>query len=203
MFRRSLDAALGTIVLAAFSVSCANALDLGGHDREGVTLGLSGGVGWSSYTFDLAAEEVTTDAEAALSGGLSLGWARDDRWLVSLSFAGWRKEFDQETTPITVRNFHVLADVTWFPGGEGIWIRAGAGLANVDFTVRPGGDRIAVQGNGWSAVLGAGWEYRATEMVAVGLGYELRTLDLGEFDALGETSGHTHTVALTLRYYGI
>ncbi len=192
---------LGGLLIALTLAVPAPALDLGGHVREGVVVGLGLGGGWSSYEFALGDQRVETDAEGALSGGLSLGWARDDRWLLSVTFAGWRKDFSQDLTPIELRNFHLLGAVTWFPGGQGGWLKAGAGLGNVDLTARTPEQLLQEQGNGWSFLAGAGWEYRVNDLFALGLAYELRTLDVGDFGPFGETTGLTHQVSLALRYY--
>ena len=118
-----------------------------------------------------------------------------------MSFAGWRKDFSQDLTPIELSNFHLLGEVTWFPGGQGAWLKAGAGLGNVDLTVRAPQQIYQEQDTGWSFVAGAGWEYRASDMLAVGIAYEVRTLDVADFGPFGETTGLTHQVALSLRYY--
>jgi opacity protein-like surface antigen len=179
----------------------ATALELGGHDRDGLVIGLNVGPGWSKYSFDLAGKEVTTEAELATSGNLSLGWARSDALMASFTVAGWSKTFNQNTTPVMIRNFHLLADVSWFPAGQGAWIKAGFGLAEVRIDVRDPADPQALSKSGPTYLLGAGWELRIDDDFAIGIGYDVRGFGIDDFGVFGDTSGLTHTVGLNLRYY--
>jgi opacity protein-like surface antigen len=177
------------------------ALDFGGHVRDGMVVNLDLGGGWTSYTFDLAGQAIDTDAEHGLSGGLGLGWARSDALVIGLRVAYWERQFQQERTPVDASNLHGLLEVNWFPGGEGFWLKGGVGLATVDLEVRDPANPQVLGENGWSTVLGAGWEFRASDTLAAGIGYEWRHFDLGEVNLFGPTSGDTHAVSASVRYY--
>jgi len=202
MTKQALHAVLTVAVLTGVMAIPATAIDLGGHDRDGVVVGFNFGAGWNSYTFDIPDfQETTTDNILDFTGAVSVGWARNEYFLASVGISGWREDFWVAGVPFSTRNFHILADLCWFPRGEGFWLKGGLGLGDLDFTVVAPAERYAIKKTGWTFVGGAGYEFRVSGGTALGVSYDARYLTIGEFDQFGPTTSLTHALTLNIRYY--
>lgn len=178
------------------------ALDLGGHDRDGTVIGLNFGAGWSRLTFDSSeGTDTETDFEDAFTGGFSVGWARNDNLIGSLAVYGWKQDYAQDITPISVTTFHFLAELAWFPRGEGFWLKGGLGGGTLDVSAVLPQERVTYQEGGWTYCLGAGYEFRVSDQTAVGFAYDFRWIRVGEFEFLEDTTAMTHAASVNIRWY--
>lgn len=178
------------------------ALDLGGHDRDGTVIGLNFGCGWNNLKFEAPdGSKSETGTDTAFTGGLSIGWARNDNLIGSLGIYGWKQSLYQGITPVSVSNFNFLAEVAWFPRGEGFWLKGGIGGGTLDvYAVFPL-STVNFQQGGWAYTAGAGYEFRVSDGLALGLAYDYRTISVGESDAWKSTTASTHALVFNMRFY--
>jgi hypothetical protein len=201
--RLSLIIGLGALPLLSVPAS---GLELGGHDRDGVTVGLQLGAGWNKMDYSVRDGEgqlirQETGTSADFSGGISVGWARSDALMASLGIYGWKEGGWIVGNPLTASTMHFLAELHWFPGGQGFWIKAGAGAGTLDFSLVTPLQRVTFQKGGWNFSGGAGYELRVTDTAAFGIAYDLRYLTVGAFEGLEDTSTLSHNLSASLRYY--
>lgn len=188
-----------TILLAA---APASAVDLGGHDRDGVVVGLGLGIGWNKYEYTLPdLGPVDSGYQDSFAPMLSVGWARSDYFVASLSLTGWKKSFYQSYTPIAAKSLVFMADVAWFPRGEGFWIKGTVGLGDLDLTATTATDFLSVKDTGLLYGMGAGYEFRMSGQAAVGLAYDARFLTLDDMDRFGEVKTVNQSASLFFRFY--
>lgn len=191
-------------LLAALTAVCAapaSALDLGGHDRDGVVIGVNLGAGWNKVETKFEGTDLSTDYMSTFTGGLRVGWARSDYLVGSLGVYGWKRSYYQQYTPFTVTDFNFLAELSWYPRGEGFWIKGGVGGGTFDVTITTPAAKTTHQAGGWSYTIGAGYEIRVSDGAALGLAYDLRYLDAGDFEFFEGTSTTSHNASLNLAFY--
>lgn len=193
----------GTILWGLLGITClpASALDLGGHDRDGTVIGGNVGLGRNDVQYFTPAFAGTTDPQIDLCGGLSLGWADSDAMLISLAIYGWKEGFQGQGEQMTVTAFNGLAELTWFPGGEGFWIRGGFGIGYMDFALARLPYLIEFKETGWAWSAGLGYELRIQPNVAAGLAYDYRKLQVDAFPDLDMTDARSHCLTVNLRFY--
>jgi len=196
------------LLLTSFLVSgtAALALDLGGHNRDGVTVGVNMGAGWNSLEYTIPNENnepttVKTGTAVDFQGGVSVGWARSDYLVGSLGIYGWKEGGWVLGNPVSARTFHFLAEIQWFPRGEGFWLKGGAGGGTLDFSVVTPERRRTFQKGGWNFVGGAGYEFRIADTAALGFAYDYRYLTVGAFEGFDDTKVFSHNASLVFRYY--
>ncbi|HPF69026.1 MAG TPA: outer membrane beta-barrel protein [Candidatus Krumholzibacteria bacterium] len=199
-FRLSLAAAVAALLLAA--AGPAAALDLGGHDRDGTVIGLNFGSGWSKLAFTGSdGSDYETGTELAFTGGINVGWARNDNLIGSIGIYGWKESYAQNLTPISVTTFHFLGEVSWFPRGEGFWLKGGAGWGTLDVDAVLPQERVIYQKGGFTWSAGAGYEFRVADTAAIGIQYDYREVRVGQFEFLDNTVAKTHSLTCSLRFY--
>ncbi len=196
---------LVTVFLLSISFP-AQALDLGGHDRDGVVIGLNMGAGWNWMNYSIPHEDDVsltqeTDTEVDLTGGLTLGWARNDHLIFSIGVHGWKARYWYLGDQLSVSTTQFQADVSWFPRGEGFWLRAGVGPGNISFSAVIPRANVTFQNWGWNYLGGAGYEFRVSDTAAIGLAYEYRHLGVGAFEGFEDTQISSHNALLSFRWY--
>lgn len=182
------------------------ALGLGGHDRDGVVVGFNMGAGWNWLEYSVPTEDGNvltqeTDTEVDLSGGFSLGWARSDELVFSVGVYGWKARYWYAGDQFSASTTQFQADVSWFPRGEGFWLRGGIGPGNISFNAVVPRVNITFQEWGWNLLGGAGYEFRLSNTAAVGFAYEYRHLGVGAFEGLDDTKISSHNALLSFRWY--
>ena len=193
---------LPALMLCLVTSVPAVALDLGGHVRDGVVVGLLMGGGWNTVDYQLQGETPqSVKTGSAFSGGINVGWARNEYLVGSLGMYYWKKDFYNQITPVNASNFYLMAELSWFPMGEGLWVKGGIGLGDTDLTVLLPAERKSLGGNGWAYALGAGWEYRMSSAAAIGVGYDARWTDTGGSETFEYSESLLQSWSLSIRYY--
>jgi hypothetical protein len=191
----------------ALSGTGALALDLGGHDRDGVTIGVAMGAGWNKMDFSIPTTggdvlQYETATTVDFQGGINVGWARSDHLMGTIGFYGWKEGgWVGGGNPLTVTTFHFLAEAYLFPRGQGFWLKGGVGAGTLDFTAVTPAERITFQEGGWNFVAGAGYEFRVADTAAIGFAYDYRYLTVGAFEGLEDTSVSSQNASMSIRYY--
>jgi opacity protein-like surface antigen len=182
------------------------ALDLGGHDRDGVVIGFNMGAGWNWMNYSIPHEDdgvltQETDTEVDLTGNFTVGWARSDHLVFSIGVHGWKARYWYLGNQLSASTTQFQADVCWFPRGEGFWLRAGIGPGNISVNAIIPRANVTFQEWGWNLLGGAGYEFRVADTAAIGFAYEYRHLGVGAFQGLDDTEMASHNALLSFRWY--
>ena len=113
---------------------------------------------------------------------------------------GWKRSYSG-ITPVSVTALNFLAEISWFPRGEGFWVRGGIGGGQFDFTVTLPAEKVFIKKGGWTYSAGAGYEFRVSDQAAIGFAYDVRYLSVKEFDDFDPSSTLSHNVSLNLHFY--
>jgi len=200
-------AALTVITLVVCLLSSLPVLAQGGHDRDGTVVGINLGAGWAKVKYDLPDDagdgtfSGETNTKSAFTGGFRVGWAPNDNFIYSVGMYGWKRSFNQQILPMSVRTFNFLVELSWFPTGEGFWLRGGVGGGHLDFSATLPEARTTFQESGWNVAGGAGWELRISDEAAFGIAYDYRYLSVGAFEGLENTISTTHNLTLNIHWY--
>ncbi len=196
------------IVLALLVLLGANqalALDLGGHDRDGFVFGLVVGHGWNAiHTADINGESQGTNHMAAFNGALKFGWAWNDALVGFIGMSGWSRGANQDTAPASATNLNLLAELYYFPGGRGFWLKGGAGAGSLDYflnAAEPGGN-IVFKESGYALTFGTGFEVRLRGRYGVGLSYDYTRLDINDFGNITGARTGNQVIAVSILMYG-
>ncbi len=204
--RSSLKTMALTSLIILLVTTSALAMDLGGHDRDGVVVGFTIGAGWNWLDFSIPDDDGNpvsgqTDTDVDLTGGLSLGWARSDHLVFSLGVHGWKAHYYFLGNSYSASTTQFQADVSWFPRGKGFWLRGGIGPGNISFSAVVPRANVTFQEWGWNLLGGAGYEFRVSDTTAIGLAYEYRHLGVGAFEGFDDTEISSHNALLSFRWY--
>ena len=180
----------------------AMALELGGHIRDGVVVGLDFGYGWNNVKFkDTEGAEVSTGDIETFNGGFQVGWAPNDNFFGSIGMNGWRRNYNTLAGNIDGRYYSFMLEGYFFPRGEGFWIKGGIGRGTLDLTFIPPGERYNINEKGLALTTGAGYELRVADTTAVALAYIYQHTDVGDFGGGTDTTVRSHVASLTIRFY--
>jgi len=178
------------------------AMDLGGHDRDGVVVGLDLGYGWNTVEFNNAeGQKISTGSIETFNGGFQVGWAPSDNFIGSIGFNGWRRSFSQNLVPISARYYSFMVEGYFFPRGEGFWIKGGIGRGTMDLTMNHPQRIYNINEAGLALTTGAGYEFRVADTTALALAYIYQHTDVGDFGDGTDTTVGSHSVSLTIHFY--
>jgi opacity protein-like surface antigen len=210
---RSVKVLILGVAMVAMAVGSASALGYG-HIRDGWSYGFGLGVGWTRLTAtDVSltpSEDLKSSWEADFSGDLKVAFSPNDQFSYGLGFSGWSDysywgdNYDQLKT----WTLWILVQGHWYPAGKGLYLRGGAGLGTLGLELNHPVARISQSSSGLGWELGAGYEVRVAPSFAIGLGYDLRGVNVGsvstvidDTDVLDDLQAITQTATLTFTWY--
>lgn len=195
-----------SLSLVLLTAAASSAMDLGGHDRDGVVFGFNIGAGWNKMDYAFPDDDGLliggeTNTEVDLTGNLTLGWARNDNLVLSIGAHGWKARYWVRGNSLSASTTQFQIDLAWFPRGNGFWLRGGVGPGNISFSAVVPAANVTFQEWGWAWLGGAGYEFRVSNEVAIGFAYEYRYLSVGAFEDFDDTSMDSHCALLSFRWY--
>ena len=191
------------LLILSLTATAGMALDLGGHDRDGVVIGLTMGHGWNSIALtDGNGNNRETGDVSTFTGAFKVGWARSDKLVGFIGISGWKRSFRQDITPSTATNLNFLTELYFFPTGQGFWAKGGIGAGSLDYYANTADplNRIQFKESGFTYTVGAGYEFRAGQ-TGVGIAYDYTKVDLGDYGGITGASVDNHVLAFSLHWY--
>ncbi len=192
------------VLIFALTAPSAFAFGGGGHDRDGMVIGLTLGHGWNSLQLtDGSGRERDTGDMSTFTGAFKLGWARSDNLVGFIGISGWTRSFYQNIAPASATNFNFLAEIYWYPTGGGFWGKGGIGSGSTDFWVNSYSDlnALSFKEGGFTYTLGAGYEFRVSDAMAFGLAYDYTKIDMGDFGEITGANTVNHVLGINLNWY--
>jgi len=167
--------------------------------RDGWMYGLNLGWGWAKAEALESgnAEKVESDWTDDITGGLRVAFAPRDDLAYGMDFSGWTDNAGGLDETV----FWILVQGHWFPRGQGVFLRGGAGLGTVNVTYRGPAAVVSQSSGGFAWGLGAGWEARLSDMFALGVAYDYRQVDAGSISILEDVKTRIHAVTLNVTWY--
>jgi hypothetical protein len=167
------------------------------NERDGTVIGGNVGYGWTKIEGVSAGEEFATDSEGSIAGALRFGFARSDYFMVSADFGGWVKNWQQRD----VKVFYLNGTATWFPGGEGFFVRGTIGAGMLDVYLVTAASPINFQEAAFVYGGGLGYELRVSPEIALGLAFDYLRYNVGQFEDLEDVKAQTSAITFQVNYY--
>ena len=138
-------------------VACALLLGLPAALSGQLNVSASAGAGLGSVAFDCETCDGERDTGVALLGRLGVGLFRGVQ--LSGEVTHWRGDYEDTRGTGDARNTIAAATLQWHPAARGLFVKAGVGVAFVDYEASFGtlGD-VAVETSGPSFLAGIGWD---------------------------------------------
>jgi opacity protein-like surface antigen len=187
-----------TLFVAATAPGLAHA---GGytHTRDGMVYGFNAGWGWArAEAYDAGnSTAIKTDWFDDITGGVRVGFAPDDQWVYGLDFSGWSDASQNLDETI----FWILADLRYFPGGQGLYVHGNAGMGTMNLSYNSPAAMVTKSAGGFAWGFGAGYEARITPTFALGLSYDYRQVSMGEVSILEDVATTVQGATLAFTWY--
>ena len=143
------------------------------HTRSGFFIGFNVGGGTADITIPNGSD---TDREWGGAGNFRLGGALKNNLLLSGESTAWLKDEDNSSLTLGL----VAFEVTYFPGDQGLFVKAGVGFASSSYEYDAGnGFTASKTENGFGLQAGAGYEWRLTRKFAMGPQVEYVYVNIG------------------------
>jgi len=158
------------------------------HERDGWVAGIAFGYGVSKIQSGPALNELDSGWTRGATPRIGIGHMIGNRLLVGYEQCQWMEEqgFGEASLRGSLQTFGL--ELNWFPGNPnsatgGIYLRAGAGLANARFATNPhalgssgssgsSGDTLHVENHvdegGTSYFFGTGYQFRVAKPMSIG-----------------------------------
>ena len=167
------------------------------NERDGTVVGGNVGYGWTRVTGVSGGEDFDTDSQGAFTGLLRFGFASSDQFMISADVGGWVNT-EQERQ---IKLFFFNATATWFPGGQGFFVRGTLGYGNLDVVFITPGQQINFQQGAFNFGGGVGYELRISPDLAIGLALDHWRFNVGQFEDLEEVIAKTTAITFQINYY--
>jgi hypothetical protein len=143
------------------------------HDRNGFMIGFSVGGGSQGV-------EDEDEREGSGTGNFRIGYAVQPDLVVAFEGSGWTKTFDTAFGEATWTFSTAAAALTWYPGGQGAFLRGGVGVGTASVEVDTGPFTVSDDESGLGLLGAAGYEWRLTSKFALGPHAEFTWMDLSD-----------------------
>lgn len=145
------------------------------HVRQGWLVGF--GIGGGSAGVDVPG--VDSDREGGFGGSLRAGYAFNQRISLELGGSAWTRE----ENGVTVAFAATGPTLNYYPGEQGLVLRAGVGSGTGKASVQQGNVTVSTTEDGLGVFGGVGYEFRVTPRFALGPQINVGWMDLDSFNA--------------------
>jgi len=198
---QSSSRALGFAVVA-LAVTAGGALAIEPHERNGFLIGfnLGGGsaeVEWEADDLVLSSD----DRENGGAGNFRIGYAMTPEVALAFEAHAWARTYDIGAGNEATVSFSVAGpSVTWWPGGQGFFLRGTIGVGRIRVEVDTGPLTVTGEDSGLGLALGLGYEWRLTRKFALGIELDGGSVDAGEVDG-GDLKANFANLTAALNWY--
>lgn len=179
------------VVLVLLVVAALPAKTMAGdwpHERDGVVLGFNVGGG----SANLEVDNITGDRESGGAANIRVAYMAQPALAIGAESNLWSKEIEGVTWTFSV----IAAALTFYPSGEGFFIRGGVGSGTISAELRDSGASVSVSDSGLGLLGALGYEWRLTRKFALG-----PELDFGWMDVGDEVTANYFNLTAALNWY--
>jgi opacity protein-like surface antigen len=190
------------LILAAMVLTIVPGLAAAGgysHTRDGWVYGLNVGWGWAQAE----AKDTSTDSSIKsdwiddFTGGFRVAFAPDDTYTYGLELSGW----SEPAGGLDETVFWILLQGTWYPGGQGLFVHGGVGMGALNLSATTVAATVSQTNGGFAWGVGAGYEFRVSPTLALGLAYDYRDVSVGEVGYFDNVSTAIQSATLAVTWY--
>lgn len=167
------------------------------HERQGLVLGLNLGLGGAKVEWDEPNLHFETDTETGAAAGIRIGYAFNPQFVLAFEGTAWGRDYDDGQITLTT----ALVNFTWYPQGQGFFLRAGVGTGRAEVTVDVFDPDLSWEENGPAFRLGLGHEWRLTPRFALGAALDYSDMTFDSFGGLQDVQARFTNVTVQLNWY--
>ena len=193
---------LTALVLAALVLTAVPGLAHAGgysHTRDGWVYGLNLGWGWAkSEANDTSTQSsLESDWEDDLTGGFRVAFAPDDTYTYGLEFSGG----SDPAAGLDETVYWVLVQGRYYPGGQGFFVNGGVGMGALNLSTTTVAATVSQTNGGFAWGVGAGYEFRVSPTLAVGVAYDYHDVSVGQVSYFDDVSTAVQSATLAITWY--
>lgn len=167
------------------------------NDRRGLMLGFNVAGGGAELTYRALGAEVKREIEGGSGAAVRLGFGLSDHVVLGIEAHGMRKE-DSLTD---LEAGAAMVTVTWFPGGGGFFLRAGAGTGITTLRLDQAPTVDWVEREGDAGMFGLGYEWRLGRQFALGVALDGIVTEYEDLGGFVDTEFGFGAASLQLNWY--
>jgi len=190
------------LLLAALLLTVVSGPALAGgfsHTRDGWVYGLNLGWGWAKAEANDRSTNSTLESEWEddFTGGFRVAFAPDDTYTYGLEFSGW----SDPAAGLDETVFWFLVQGRYYPGGQGLFVNGGIGMGALNLSTTTVAATVSQTNGGFAWGVGAGYEFRVSPTLAVGVAYDYRDVSVGEVSYFDDVSTAVQSATLAITWY--
>ncbi len=190
------------LLLAALLLTVVSGPALAGgfsHTRDGWVYGLNLGWGWAKAEANdrSTSSSLASEWEDDFTGGFRVAFAPDDTYTYGLEFSGW----SDPAAGLDETVFWFLVQGRYYPGGQGLFVNGGIGMGALNLSTTTVAATVSQTNGGFAWGVGAGYEFRVSPTLAVGVAYDYRDVSVGEVSYFDDVSTAVQSATLAITWY--
>lgn len=169
------------------------------HTRDGWVYGLNLGWGWAQAEAKDTSNgsAIKSDWTDDFTGGFRVAFAPDDTYTYGLEFSGW----SEPASALDETVFWVLLQGRYYPGGQGFFVNGGLGMGALNLSATTVVATVSQTNGGFAWGVGAGYEFRVSPTLAVGVAYDYRDVSVGEVSYFDDVSTAIQAATIAVTWY--
>ncbi len=167
------------------------------NDRKGLVVGFNMGGANAVLEYDRAGASVEREIEGGIGGAFRLGVGLSDSFVLGIEGHGITKKDGLEELEVASG----LVTLTWYPGGGGFFLRAGAGTAQATVKLPYPTGANWVEREGDAGLLGIGYEWRLGRQFALGVALDAVGVEFQDLPDFQDTVLGYGSASLQLNWY--
>jgi len=199
MKKRNLKTVLFLMALVMGILSSGSGFAHEDDPHQGIFMGVNLGGGHSFFGFNEGPRQIIDEGNEGGMGGLRFGYSISKSFALSLEGFGFGQDDRDDNEEEWGFGAGLLA-ATWHPGGQGFFMRAGAGVGGGEFLHPDNETRIELRERA-AFLFSMGFDFHLNNSLTLGISLDSMVLDAGNTIGPGDDFLGAHALTLQFNWY--